>query len=103
VAGVTGLLDWHDESSRGNLLVLFKDGSTLEIEAIVGGGMFVGDDPDSGSGYEVHATAADGSPLTLQQSAIAAVLELERLRQVEFGNPFVASPAGHPRGRAVPA
>lgn len=93
-------LVWAEECTA-SLLVLFKDGSTKQIKSIDGGGMFVGADPNSAeSGYEVHCCDEKGDFEVLMQADIAAVLDLDSMEQVEFGNPFLASPAGHPRGHA---
>lgn len=91
-------LQWAEEAG-GPLLVLFRDGTTKGLQRIDGGGMFVGADADSPeSGYEVHGYDEDGEFEVLMQADIAAVLHLETMEQVEFGNPFLATTAGHPRG-----
>ena len=93
-------ITWAEEAG-GPLLVLFKDGSTKRMTNIDGGGMVVGADADSPeSGYEVHGYDEDGEFEVLMQADIAAVLHLDTMEQVEFGNPFLASRAGHPRGHA---
>lgn len=95
-----GKMVWAEEADAP-LLVLFKDGSTKEMQGIDGGGMTVGADADSPeSGYEVHGYDADGEFEVLMQADIAAVLNLDTMEQVEFGNPFLASRTGHPRGHA---
>ena len=84
----------RDEASS-KLLVLFKDGRVEEIEAITGGGQMVA--PDS-PGYEVHVDRPGGGPDCFYQREIAAVLDLDDMTQVEFGNPMLASGAAdHPR------
>jgi hypothetical protein len=84
------------EQSDAGLLALMKDGRSVALSGISGGGMIVGDDPDQA--YEVHATDHYGKPITLFQGEIAAVVRVDTLQQVEFGNPLVASALGHPRG-----
>jgi|LakMenEpi03Aug12_release.lakeMendotaPanAssembly.Ray.scaffolds.fasta_scaffold2588853_1 hypothetical protein len=84
------------EEAKGPLLVLMRDGSTREIAEITGGGMAVGDRPDLA--YEVHGLDKSGEPVTIPQCEVAAVLDLDSMNQVEFGNKLVASLLGHPRG-----
>jgi hypothetical protein len=81
---------------EGPFVVLFKSGEQQIIQSIDGGGMMLGDEPDSS--YEVHATDADGEPITILQAMIAAVIQQSSGEQVEFGNPLMATHAGHPRG-----
>lgn len=82
--------------ASGPYWVYFKDGSHQQILGIDGGGMMVGDDPDAA--YEVHADDLAGTPVTFQQASIAAVVSAVDAKQYEFGNPLLATHAGHPRG-----
>lgn len=84
------------EQPNGPLLMLMRDGSTREVAEITGGGMAVGENADLA--YEVHGLDKDGDHVTVFQREVVAVLDLDTMSQVEFGNRYVASLLGHPRG-----
>lgn len=76
--------------AHGMYEMVLKDGTSLDVEFIDGGGISM----DEGAHYEVHGEYADGTYLCVEQRLIARVVVKATGQEVEFGNPFFE---GHPR------
>lgn len=85
----------YAEQVQGPLRVTLRDGGTLKLAYIDGGGQPL-DDPKGA--YEVHGSYMHGGFACIEQDRIERVEVIATNEEVEFGNPYVP---GHPRFREL--
>lgn len=79
----------YSNEYEGPFMILFKDGTKVEVMYEDGGGSFVG----SGA-YDVYFYDKQENCVSFEQGDIEKVIHIESMEEVEFGNPYFP---GHPR------